>query len=105
MYVQNEYNPFKKSSNEFITLNTRELNPSKNAQVYRSNYYDRQNYNNDRYSDSNYNKEYLQTSINKQHINEKKIFNGNQNTKWIVNNYYDNNNDMEKNRENYTYYE
>ena len=105
IYVQNEYNPFKKSSNEFITLNTRELYPSKNAQVYRSNYYDRQNYNNDRYSDSNYNKEYLQTSINKQHINEKKIFNGNQNTKWIVNNYYDNNNDMEKNRENYTYYE
>ena len=70
-YVQNEYNPFKKSSNELIVLNTRELYPSMNAQVYRSNYYDRQTYNNDRYSDSNYNKEYIQTSINKQYINEK----------------------------------
>ena len=106
IYVQNEYNPFKKYSNEFIVLKTRELYPSMNAQSYRNDYYDRQTYNNDRYSDSNYNnKEYLQTSVNKQYINKKKIFNGNQNTKWIVNNYYENNNDMEKNRENYTYYE
>ena len=42
--------------------------------------------------------------MNRPYSNNKNIFNGHQN-KWLNNNYYDNNNDMDKSRENYTYYE
>ena len=97
IYVQNEYNPFKKYTNNLILSKNRELNPSINSQAIQNDY-DRQNYNYDRYSESNYNRENLLSPMNRPYSKNRNFFNGHQN-KWL------NNNDMEKKRENYTYYE
>ena len=104
IYVQNDYNPFKKYTNNLIYSKNKELYPSINGEAIQNDYYDRQNYNNDRYSESNDNRENLLSPNNRSYINNKNFFNGNQN-KYQNNNYYDNNNDMDRSRGNYTYYE
>ena len=102
IYVQNDYNPYKKYTNNLIFSKNRELYPSINSQANQNDYYDRQNYNNDRFSESYDNREYLLSPINRS--NNRNIFNGNQN-KYQNNNNYDNNNDTDRNKGNYTYYE
>ena len=103
IYVQNDYNPYKKYTNNLIFSKNREMYPSINGQATQNDYYDRQNYNNDRYSESYENREYLLSPINRS--NNRNIFNGNQNKYQNNNNNYDNNNDIDKNKGNYTYYE
>lgn len=46
----------------------------------------------------------MQSSFYKSYLKEEKVFNGNLN-KRTANYYYDNNNDIDKSRDNYTYYE